>query len=249
MNRRHTRNAGFSLTEVLMAAGILAMGFMMVLTLFPLGLKLTAKQTEATIGTLAAREAFINASLLLQSDTAKAGGVGAAYKDFDDIFGVDDYDARLFVYPSASNVPDEEKKYNTTLLVGNVSGDYAEAIVFSCRRVGEEARFPIDEVSDSDRPVVLSRAVTAVGDLLTFAGGVRPISSYLCFESEIVADNDGQIYKVVEIMAATWQVKLDRVVTETIETGTFDKIWFVPPAIGASKSAAVSVSRQSIRIR
>ncbi len=245
MNMQRKRNSGFSLTEVLMAAGILAMGFMMVLTLFPLGLKLTAKQTEATIGTLAAREAFINASLLMQSGEA-TGAVAAKYKDFDQIFGVDKYDPSLFIYPTASDVLDEDKKYSTTVLLGNANGDYAEAIVFACRRIGVEARFPIDSDNPAilgDRPVALSVNVTASDDLLTFDDG-WPISSYICFESEIVSDNDGQIYKVVEVMPTDGQVRVDRALT-----GIVGKIWFVPPAVGAGRSAAVGVSRQNIRIK
>jgi prepilin-type N-terminal cleavage/methylation domain-containing protein len=39
------RNNGFSLTEVLMAAGILAIGFAFIAGMFPVGVKLTALYT------------------------------------------------------------------------------------------------------------------------------------------------------------------------------------------------------------
>ncbi len=56
----------FSLTEVLMAAGILAIGFMLIAMIFPVGIKLTASATEKTIGVIAAKEA--EAKLKLYAD-------------------------------------------------------------------------------------------------------------------------------------------------------------------------------------
>jgi prepilin-type N-terminal cleavage/methylation domain-containing protein len=48
---------GFSLTEVLMAAGILVIGFMMIAMVYPVGIKLAASATERTIGLVVAKEA------------------------------------------------------------------------------------------------------------------------------------------------------------------------------------------------
>jgi hypothetical protein len=52
------RNRAFSLTEVLMAAGILVVGFLLIAGTFPVGIKLTALSTERTIGVVAAEEAM-----------------------------------------------------------------------------------------------------------------------------------------------------------------------------------------------
>jgi hypothetical protein len=52
------KNSGFSLTEVLISAGILAVGFMLIATVFPVGIHLTAVATERNIGATAADEAF-----------------------------------------------------------------------------------------------------------------------------------------------------------------------------------------------
>jgi hypothetical protein len=49
---------GFSLTEVLMAAGILLVGFLLIAGTFPVGVKLTAVATERTIGVVASEEAM-----------------------------------------------------------------------------------------------------------------------------------------------------------------------------------------------
>ncbi len=52
------RNRAFSLTEVLMAAGILVVGFLLIAGTLPVGIKLTALSTERTIGVVAAEEAM-----------------------------------------------------------------------------------------------------------------------------------------------------------------------------------------------
>ena len=54
---RITKQSGFSLTEVLLATGVLAVGFALVATVFPVGMMLTSAATERTIGPVAAQEA------------------------------------------------------------------------------------------------------------------------------------------------------------------------------------------------
>jgi len=51
------RNKGLSLTEVLLAAGILVLGFLLIAGTFPVGIKLTSLATERTISLVAAQEA------------------------------------------------------------------------------------------------------------------------------------------------------------------------------------------------
>lgn len=52
------RHNGFSLVEVMISAGILAVGFVLIAGAFSVGTKLTAIATERTIGLAAAEEAF-----------------------------------------------------------------------------------------------------------------------------------------------------------------------------------------------
>ena len=52
------KNRGFSLTEVLIAVGILAVGMIFIAGVFPAGIYLTTIATERTIAAVAADEAF-----------------------------------------------------------------------------------------------------------------------------------------------------------------------------------------------
>jgi prepilin-type N-terminal cleavage/methylation domain-containing protein len=62
MQRIHNKS-GFSLTEMLIATGIMAVGLVMVATVFPVGVKLTSLTTERSIGAVASDEAAAKVQL------------------------------------------------------------------------------------------------------------------------------------------------------------------------------------------
>ena len=167
-------NKGFSLTEVMLAAGILAVGFMLVAATFPVGIKLTATATERTIAAVAADEAFAkvqlygvniaklpSSGLMLYHD-----GIGLlantllpdiAYSQLRDRFiaeGVDpafmleafvDYFDDQSQYPS-TDTGSQEKRYFWSALCGdpNFISNQAQVTVFVSRKTGAGAKFPAD---------------------------------------------------------------------------------------------------------
>ena len=61
--RTMCRRGGFSLTEMLIATGIMAIGLVLVALIFPVGVKLTTLTTEKTIAAVVADEAFAKIQL------------------------------------------------------------------------------------------------------------------------------------------------------------------------------------------
>lgn len=77
--RKAARQHGFSLTEVLLATGVLAVGFALIATVFPVGIKLTTTAAERTIGPVAADEAAAKVRLYgldLRDPVARGGRIG-----------------------------------------------------------------------------------------------------------------------------------------------------------------------------
>ena len=294
------RNSAFSLTEVLIAAGLLAMGFMLLFTLFPLGLKLTAKSTEATVSRLTIEEAVFNARQLLKSDLAKRVVIptnryidfrtlywndknsNGVINDSEDLFVNDndnyelDYSPYLFLYPTASNVADYDKKFNASILIGHRSGDFAEIFIFASRRISLEAQYPavVDSpLSLSNRPQVLTlptaenateydsvpntwlKINTSHNTVLDDIG----LGAFVAAGSEIVVhksipNTNAKIMTVVKVISphedGNHYLELSGPGSWKSQPSrsNFGDISFVPPAVGSGRSAAVGLQRRTVRI-
>jgi hypothetical protein len=127
---------GFSLTEVLMAAGILLVGFLLIAGTFPVGVKLTAVSTERTIGVVASEEAMAKIHLygidnpaLLPSDRhipydgvsvaqyrSQSSFISAsAYMQLKNRYpGIDTLDAATNTYPAVTTYFQFESLYPST---------------------------------------------------------------------------------------------------------------------------------------
>lgn len=145
--------SGFSLVEVMFAAGILAIGFMLILTLWPAGIKLTAISTERVIGTIVADEAFAKirlygldmSSVYWPVDAAAPGKIDTKQSvKYMDVAGVgfehDDYEETR--YPSVDGV-DIDKKYCWSALVRHIAQNSYQVTVFVSRLVGDVAEYPV----------------------------------------------------------------------------------------------------------
>ncbi|MBN1124242.1 MAG: prepilin-type N-terminal cleavage/methylation domain-containing protein [Sedimentisphaerales bacterium] len=154
------RQRGFSLTEVLMAAGILMLGFLLIAGTFPVGIKLTALATERTIGLVAAKEATAKISLYgvnLQRVSAELTPFDAWSVDPNSLIelrpsGMNDTDFYTLtsaymdqqgIYPS-SPYAEEQRYYWTGLYRGMQfpSPHDLQVIIFVGRRTGGAVRYP-----------------------------------------------------------------------------------------------------------
>ncbi len=149
------KNCGFSLTEVLLAMGVLAVGMIFVAGVFPVGIHFTTIATERTIAVVVADEAFAKIRLYAIGDPAKNlpgnddidlgeleydelkpdGDV-----DFNDIFpAIEDSNSNEFVYPS-TGTDTTRKQYCWSALCRRADADpisrLVQVIVFVCRKTG-----------------------------------------------------------------------------------------------------------------
>jgi len=164
---------GFSLSEVLLAAGILAIGFMLIAAIFPVGVRLTTISAERTISSIVLKEARSKLNLF-QANPAFFPASGFRYfnrdalttqarvllydkfRDLgvaDDIVilngRVDNYLYEQSLYPSLDEGV-EEAKYNWQAVCRYVDDDSIRAVIFVNRKAGDVSRFPQPETDPSE---------------------------------------------------------------------------------------------------
>ncbi|MEN6384710.1 MAG: prepilin-type N-terminal cleavage/methylation domain-containing protein [Phycisphaerales bacterium] len=101
------KNNGFSLTEVLMAVGILSIGIMLVATMFPAAIYLTTVASEKTMASIVADEAFAKMQLfgfkLRKEDQLRTTGFYRYWEEMQDGDNINndfDVDPNEYIYPS-----------------------------------------------------------------------------------------------------------------------------------------------------
>jgi hypothetical protein len=131
--KQRLRHHGFSLTEVLLAAGILVVGFLLICGTLPVGIHLTTKGTERSIGAVVADEAFAKVRLFgiqpvedWPAPASAAQGMpvdpNVMHVDYWDITRKDKItNAKIialdeFAYPSTDIRPDTKKYYWSAIL-------------------------------------------------------------------------------------------------------------------------------------
>ena len=135
---RNAHKTGFSLTEVLVAMGIMTVGMMLVLTLFPLGVQLTIKSVQDNMASIVAEEAFAKVRLHIDDASAFMGDSSlktdetASYYHFDtsgdikslngvDIEEWDTYYPSTVLRAAADADQPKESKYSWSALVRPVN--------------------------------------------------------------------------------------------------------------------------------
>jgi prepilin-type N-terminal cleavage/methylation domain-containing protein len=176
---RKFKHSGFSLTEVLLAAGILAIGFMLVATTFPVGIKLTTVATERTIAGVATDEALakmkiygVDPTVLDDKSLRPFEGsvlLPSRYAALASVLTPQQIEALLdteSLYPSTefADVNAEAQKYHWSGLLKLKSGtvDTVQAVVFVSRKAGIGVMYPdpvnpLNQVIDWPEPIEIMR--------------------------------------------------------------------------------------------
>lgn len=234
------QNKGFSLTEVLLAVGTLAIGMIFIGGTFLTGIHFATIATERTIAAVAADEAFSKIRLygLNLTDPNLVVDQLTPFEALSTIA------AEEFAYPSITRLA--EKQYYWSALCRHVGSDPANRLVqvtvFVSRKVGNNTTYP----GGALWPVPVKVGVSTV----TGAGNENKLTIDLTNEMFInggstIADNHtGQLYRVLERdPAAPNIIVLDRAWL----VGSSDSVWVVPPPVGGGRYPCIAIYQKVIR--
>jgi hypothetical protein len=261
--------SGFSLTEVLMAAGILSIGFMLIATLFPAGMMMTTTATERTIASVVTDEAFAKTRLfgIADFDDPCAAVYWPADPNIECVdwnyvskfaFGADNN-----LYPSIDDLPDAEKRYSWSALCRSIgtAKDF-QITVFVSRKAAAGAKFPspmkpMDTAFDIDypKPIRITRVVTSSPPgFFTNEIDIVPAETTLAkcvVAGSIIIDNKtGLRMTVLTREQADSVTDYDRrrlILADAVEEASLgNSFWVIPPARNGGKSPCIGIYQRVI---
>ena len=248
MEDKHN-NTGFSLTEVLLAVGVLAVGMIFIAGVFPVAIHFTTIASERTIAAVAADEAFAKIKLYAM------GGSNIDFsrlrqdelRDFTNVLqaGVN-VDPNEFAYPS-TDTDITQKQYHWSALCRRVDLSNVQVTVFVCRRIGAGTSYWDRETGSSTLvtapyPVPVNVNVSAGdnADELLISDDVAE-ETFINDGCTIVDNKTGRLYRVLEreddtiLLDRRWQSELP------------GSVWVIPPPVGGGRYPCIAVYQKVIR--
>lgn len=242
MNNEQRKN-GFSLTEVLLAVGVLAIGMLFVAGVFPVGIHFTTIATERTIAAVAADEAFAKIRLY---------GVNASELAYNQLTPLEDPNVTLkiinpeeFAYPSTS--PDPTKHYCWSALCRRIEGNLVQVTVFVCRRTSPNLRYcDPDGTGTVDWPMPVRVEVDPGNrkNELQITGDKTLINDGYT----IIDNRTGRLYRVLQRYKSPRDntILLDRDWDDSEPGGQPKYVWVVPPPAGGGRYPCIAIYQRVI---
>jgi len=225
---RTTNSKGFSLTEVLLAVGILAVGMLFIAGTFLVGIHFSTIATEQTIAAVAADEAFAKIKLYgVNLDPNLWGGELVVH--FNRV-ALTPINPDEFAYPSTNTVA--EKQYYWSALCRFPDSNLVQVTVFVCRSSGSARPVPVK--------VNVQQSISNNSELVVTDGNEALIN-----DGYTIVDNyAGWIYRVLERYADRPNIiHLDR----PWLGGPTGSVWVVPPAAGGGRNPCIAVYPKVMR--
>lgn len=269
MARLQNVNRGFSLTEVLLAVGILSVGMIFIAGVFPAGIHFATIATERSIAAVAADEAFAKIKLYaigdpedLNDDIKLDELEEDELTDFNDtdIFpAMDEVESDEFAYPSVSAVNILQRQYCWSALC-RLTEEYddvnnpnppVQVTTFVCRKVSPNLKYPDPDGSGTvDWPMPVKVEVSSVG------GSDNKLeindSDQITFINDgytIVDDRTGRLYRVLERYPDPDDdtILLDRDWDDSPPGGFPKAVWVIPPPTGGGRYPCIAIYQKVIR--
>ena len=252
---------GFSLSEVLIAVAILAMGLVFIAGTFPVGIGLTTVAVERTTAAVVAEEAFAKIKLY---------GVNLNDPDWLDDPDQQRYekvastslDPTEFAYPSTGTAFERQYYWSALCRVTDDDPHLVQVTVFVSRKTNPGLMYPDAPDGPEDIPLsgkydwsvpvlfpggedVLKLVSTNI--LFAFLPGLegRFIRTFIDTNATIMDDVTGQLYRVqqMEKDVDALIVVLDRPWQGPNQV----KVWVVPRAIGGGRYPCIGIFQRIIR--
>ena len=254
------KGTGFSLTEVLMAVGILGVGMLFIAGTFPVAIYFNTVAAERTTAALVADEAFAKIRLYgINYSDADLSPVSCT--DFNDVWTLSPVpiDPNEFAYPS-TDMPLMNKQYYWSALCRRVDLNNVQVTVFISRSTSISSRYwDRDTVTGQLKTDAAIPVPVWVGVYTTHNSPEISIidagdenrdgideATFINDDCVVVDNKTGRLYRVLERYAAPNDgvILLDR---PWVGVGGVDAVWVVPSAVGGGRYPCVAVYQRVIR--
>ena len=232
--------------------GILSVGMMLVATMFPLGMHLTAVASERTMAAIVADQAFAKIQLYgVDVDNSLMDPNKCI--DFNDV-SVNPIDCGEFAYPPTNPIAGSKSQYYWSALcrkADSYSSDRrVQLIVFASRKRGGGLKYyyrdrdseELYKNADWPVPVFVNIEATVDENIIEVDESDEIYNSFINPSGTILDNATGQIYRILERDGT--DVTLDRNWAGSTGSGI---VWVIAPPVGGGANPAIAVFQKIIK--